>query len=228
MKYEYFLIDLDHTLFDFDRAEREAFRDVLARRGTQCSELQFQRYQMINRGYWKRLSEGLVDKQRVLMGPIEDWAKQENLSLNAEETSHEYLLALSRFGYPIDGAKELAEALHQRGRIAIVTNGAAVCQYGKVRNLGIEAYVDALIISEEAGCEKPFPGIFEKALSALGCRDKSRALMIGDDPVSDMKGAQNAGLDALLFDPAGRHADVPCTFSVRALSDIVPLLEAEA
>lgn len=225
MKYDYFLIDLDHTLFDFERAEEEAFRAVMARRGIEYTVARFKRYQTINSHYWEKLSKGTVTKERLLVARFEDFARMENLPLDAEETNRDYLDYLSTTGYLIDGALDLVQALHEKGKIAIVTNGASRAQHGKIRNMGIAPYVDALIISEEAGCEKPLPGIFEKALCALQCTDKSRAIMIGDAPVSDIEGARNAGIDALLFDPAGRYAAVRAAYRVKHLADIVPALE---
>ena len=225
MKYGYFLIDLDHTLFDFERAEEEAFRAVMKRRGIEYTLERFKRYQKINSHYWEKLSKGTVTKERLLVARFEDFALKENLPLNAEETNRDYLDYLSTTGYLIDGALETVKALHEKGKIAIVTNGASRAQHGKIRNMGIVPYVDALIISEEVGCEKPFPGIFETALAALQCPDRGRAIMIGDAPVSDIEGAQNAGIDTLLFDPAGRYATVRATYRVQHLADIVPTLE---
>lgn len=227
MRYDHFLVDLDHTLFDFERAEEEAFRAVLALHGIEYSDARFHVYKKINSRYWEKLSRGAVTKERLLVQRFIDWALREGLTVDAAKMNGDYLDYLSTTGYLIDGALELVKALRQRGRVAIVTNGASRAQRGKVRNMGIEPYVDALVISEEAGCEKPFPGIFEKALDALRCPDKGRALMIGDAPVSDIEGARGAGLAACLFDPARRFATVPADYRVTRLQDIIPLLEAQ-
>ena len=52
--------------------------------------------------------------------------------------------------------------------------------------------LDAVLISEEVGVEKPDPGIFRKAEQTGGWAAQECAL-IGDDPVSDRRGAERAG-----------------------------------
>ncbi len=52
--------------------------------------------------------------------------------------------------------------------------------------------LDTVLVSEEVGVEKPDPGIFRKAEQVGGWAPEECAL-IGDDPVSDRRGAEGAG-----------------------------------
>ena len=45
---------------------------------------------------------------------------------------------------------------------------------------------------------KPHPAIFESALAAVGCHDKSRAIMVGDAITHDVHGAHSVGIPAVL------------------------------
>jgi len=51
----------------------------------------------------------------------------------------------------------------------------------------------------DVGFRKPHPAIFEAALNKAGVLAEE-AIFIGDDPVWDVKGALDAGIQALLYD----------------------------
>ena len=55
-----------------------------------------------------------------------------------------------------------------------------------------------VILSEDAGANKPSPVFFDYALKTTGA-SRETTLMIGDNYNSDILGAMNSGIDALLF-----------------------------
>ena len=63
--------------------------------------------------------------------------------------------------------------------------------------------LDPILISEEWGMEKPNAGFFRKAEEVVGVRPEECAL-IGDDPRSDLEGAQGAGWRCSLVDRPDR------------------------
>jgi putative hydrolase of the HAD superfamily len=69
-------------------------------------------------------------------------------------------------------------------------------------DLGWRRFFDVLVVSAKVGVEKPDGGIFETALEAAGV-GRDRAVMVGNDPVSDVRGAARAGIDAVLVDRRG-------------------------
>ena len=60
-------------------------------------------------------------------------------------------------------------------------------------------YIDLSITSHEVGREKPNQLIFERALERAGARPE-RAVHVGDQITSDIAGAVNAGINAVLLD----------------------------
>lgn len=56
----------------------------------------------------------------------------------------------------------------------------------------LEGYFDAVVISGEVGFEKPDPAMFRKAQEVAGV-GAAEAMLIGDDPTMDGKGAAAAG-----------------------------------
>lgn len=82
--------------------------------------------------------------------------------------------------------------------IAIVSNGGTGPQLEKIRRTGLGALVDAWVVSEEAGCAKPDPLIFEIAAQrcGVGLADAwaAEAWVIGDHGPADIAGADLAGI----------------------------------
>jgi putative hydrolase of the HAD superfamily len=79
-------------------------------------------------------------------------------------------------------------------RLAVATNGSTGQQMAKIRRAGLDAYVDAVAISEEVGARKPDRRIFEVAAERCGVRLADGGWMIGDSAAADVVGGQRAGL----------------------------------
>ena len=72
--------------------------------------------------------------------------------------------------------------------VGVVTNGGSKTQWGKLRNTGIVALVEACVVSEEFGIRKPGPAIFRHALELIGAEAES-TLFVGDNVEHDIIGA---------------------------------------
>jgi len=93
------------------------------------------------------------------------------------------------------------------------------------RQLGLAKYFDFILASSRAGCAKPHPGIFQRAVAIAGVAP-AQALHVGDSIYADVNGARAAGLDAVLLDRSGQtHSDYPV---IRALDELPAWLETHA
>jgi FMN phosphatase YigB (HAD superfamily) len=100
-------------------------------------------------------------------------------------------------------------------KVGIVTNGAMDIQAAKVRATGIDQVVDAVVISEDAGVRKPDPAIFRTAAARCG-QELAGGWMTGDNPATDVAGAQAVGLHTIWI-AAGRswtRAEPPPEYAV--------------
>jgi putative hydrolase of the HAD superfamily len=70
--------------------------------------------------------------------------------------------------------------------------------------LGIFDYFNFIIVSAIVGVTKPDPRIFEIAIEEAGV-PPDQILYIGDNPVDDIQGAKNVGIDAILINRPGRE-----------------------
>ncbi len=69
-------------------------------------------------------------------------------------------------------------------------------------DLGWTGYFDGVVVSAVLGIEKPEGEIFEKALRVSGV-NRARVVHVGNDPVTDVRGATEAGLDTVFVDRRG-------------------------
>jgi putative hydrolase of the HAD superfamily len=124
----------------------------------------------------------------------------------------------------VEGAHELMDYLKQKGyRMHMCSNGFHEVQYKKLAACGLRSYFDTIILSEDAGANKPSPLYFDYALKVSGA-DKATTLMIGDNLQTDIAGAHQAGLDTILFNRwKVEHSDVP-THIVATLGEIMNIL----
>ena len=61
-RYQTVLLDADMTLMDFHRSEREALREVFARRGYDFGAEEEALYQKINNALWDAFARGEIDQ----------------------------------------------------------------------------------------------------------------------------------------------------------------------
>lgn len=102
----------------------------------------------------------------------------------------------------IPGAAELLGELRQRGiHTGLISNWDASCRSVLAEN-GLDALLETIVVSSEAGVEKPDPHIFETALNRSGI-EPEQTLFVGDNYYDDVIGAAKCGIRCLLLAPYG-------------------------
>lgn len=91
-------------------------------------------------------------------------------------------------------------------------------------SMGLLPHLDFSITSQEVGAEKPDPLIFERALERAGAQPES-AVHVGDQITSDVAGALNVGINAVLLDRDGNHKGYMAQPRITGLEELPPLLE---
>lgn len=108
-------------------------------------------------------------------------------------------------------------------RLGVISNGLAVKQWEKLTWLGLHHFFDVVVTSEEARCEKPDPGIFKAALGAMGA-NAQEAVMVGDRPDTDIKGAKDVGMGTVRL-KKGKYKDIDGGGADFVIDDISELPE---
>jgi HAD superfamily hydrolase (TIGR01509 family) len=93
-------------------------------------------------------------------------------------------------------------------KLVVVSNANGVL-HRMFDRVGLTRYFDVICDSCVEKVEKPDPRYFHLALERSGSRAESTT-MVGDLYHVDVVGARNAGLNAILLDPAGLYPDADC------------------
>lgn len=120
----------------------------------------------------------------------------------------------------------MLRALSERYDLYITTNGNPISQPGRLKNSGVTAFMKGCFISDKIGAAKPDKKYIDYVLAHIPGASTENCLVIGDSLSADIKGAQNAGLDSLWYNP-NRKANalpIPPNFEAASYEDIVRIL----
>ena len=95
---------------------------------------------------------------------------------------------------------------------------APLCQ-----ELGLSSLLQIVVTSQDAGVNKPHPGIFEEALKQAGV-EASQAIYVGDQYQVDVVGANGAGMKGVLLDRGGYFEEIRDCPRIRSLAEVVEQL----
>ncbi len=129
----------------------------------------------------------------------------------------------ARHSWLFPDSRAILDQLRPSYSLALITNGAPDIQRDKLAGSGLEAYFPVVLVSTEAGCGKPNPAIFVRALEAFGAAPED-AVMVGDNPARDILGANRAGIRAIWI----RRKNQPLTYGAQPDAIITSLSELPA
>jgi len=235
MKYKDLFIDFDDTLYDtHDNAVialSETFEAFHLERFFPDPQVFYDAYWLANIDLWTRYSKGEITRDYLIVErfrrPLSEGRGLEVTEAFCLEMSDKFLEFCSSKPGVVEGAHELMDYLKGKGyRMHMCSNGFHEVQYKKLDASGLRDYFDTIVLSEDAGVNKPSKAFFDYALKMSGATPKA-TLMIGDNLQTDILGALNAGINALLFNrwqaDVKECPQVP-TFVVDSLRDIMGIL----
>lgn len=226
--------DLDDTLWDFSGNSLIALESVFS---TELSlqlafgmEKEFiEVYHKHNAELWNLYHSGKITapylRAERFGRTLAESSFRGDIAAEARRLDKEYLSRLVKEPGLVDGAVRLLEGISPYFLIGLLSNGFLDTQYDKIYNTPLHKYVARTVISEETGINKPDRRIFDYALRETGA-EASRTIMVGDNPATDIKGALDAGWNAIYLDMKGAGADGLCLESPR-LRCVASLAEAE-
>jgi len=205
MKYKAMLIDADNTIFNFTESEKRAVAMLFEQYGITAPDAE-SKYHAANSRQWKLLEEGKTTHDKLMVDRFRDFIDMMGENWDAWQMCNDYIAALSAQHILIPGALEMVKKVAEHMPVAIVTNGIRQIQHARFDKSPVSEYTKALVISHEEGVDKPDPRLLYIALEKLGGIAPCDAIMVGDSLTSDVKAANNAGMDACWYNPAGKPA----------------------
>ncbi len=226
--YSWILFDADGTLFDYDAGERAALSQTLADFGFIFTQAHLDAYRAINTQVWSDYEQGLTTQEILKVRRFELLFEACALAPapDAVAFSTLYLENLGNCSDLFDDAEPLVRALCRKLRLALITNGLKSVQRPRLMHSAIGDAFSAVIISEEVGCSKPDPAIFDAAFRLMDNPRKDEVLIVGDSLSADIRGGLDYGIDTCWLNRAGKPAadDVLPRYEIRALAELLDIL----
>ena len=120
----------------------------------------------------------------------------------------------------IPGTSEMLGTLKGRYRLGLLSNFThAPAAKAVLDSVGLTPFFDVLIISGELGYCKPHPLVFRRLIEQLGVK-KGQILFVGDDPLPDITGALQAGLQPVWMTYV-RDKNIPLSPSASSDAEMV-------
>ena len=226
-KYSVVLFDIDDTLLDFPRSEKEALCEAFMLSEVELNEEMITVYQKINYELWKALERGEIERDELMTRRFEDFARFYGLEIDFLKVANDYLDCLGKKIYFIEGARELLDALYGKIRMYIVTNGLAKVQNSRYKLTGFDKIFDGMFISQEVGANKPDNRFFEYVAEHIDGFEKEKTIIVGDSLSSDIAGGINFGIDTCWYSAKGMTPKIQPTYTVDSLDKVLPILLAE-
>lgn len=228
--YKCIFFDLDHTIWDYETNSEETLYELfhehlLVKRGVPSVENFQSVFKEVNTHLWdlydrELITSDVIRKERfhqILMSfDIHDPSFCEALSA-------EYLHRCPRKGTLMPHALETLEYLSAKYNLTIITNGFEEIQHVKLGAGKVEHFFDHIVTSQKAGHRKPSKEIFEYARQ-INNIDFHETIMIGDNLVTDIGGARNAGIDTIYFNPFGVNHRETVTYEIKSLRELLSFL----
>lgn len=232
-KYKDLFIDFDDTLYDTHGnaviALCEVYKAFHLGRYFDEPNAFYDAYWQANVDLWSQYAKGEIDKDYLI---VERFRRPLSVGRGLDVTvdlclrvSDKFLDLCADKPGVVDGAHELMDYLREKGyRMHMTSNGFHEVQYKKLRACGLKDYFTTVILSEDAGANKPSQQFFDYAFMISGA-NPDHTLMIGDNFDTDIMGAKRAGLDVLFFNRFPDYpAPQPVDYEVTSLRDIMKLL----
>ena len=228
--YQHLFFDLDHTLWDYDRNATESLSELyqiyrLQDLGIPTFEKFFESFHEVNFQLWDWYNVGKIDKhflRKERFPRIFEHAGGNYKAIPAE-FEEDFMHRTSSKSHVFPYSKEILTYLKEKYRIHVITNGFNESQAKKMKSADLDGYFELVVTSETTGYKKPDPRIFHYTMDQLKTTPDV-CLMIGDNPASDILGAQRADIDQVYFNPEEKIIELKPTFEIRHLKELESLL----
>lgn len=207
MKIQHIFFDLDNTLWDHRRNAYLTIKDLFEKEEiTLKYSIDFEEfhsvYHEINEKLWEQIRDGEINKEYLRKHRFYDTFNRfgiDDLELSMFFEEH-FLDKILNYNFLVEGAEYILEYLKTKNyTLHIISNGFQEVTERKCILSGIDHYFQTITSADSVGVRKPEPAIFDYSLG-LSKAKKEESILIGDDWIADVIGAQQFGMDVIFFD----------------------------
>jgi len=215
MKIQHIFFDLDNTLWDHRRNAYLTIKDLFDKEEiTLKYNIDFEEfhsvYHEINERLWEQIRDGEIDKEYLRKHRFYDTFNRfgiDDLELSMFFEEH-FLDKILNYNHLVESTQYILDYLKSKDyTLHIISNGFQEVTERKCILSGIDHYFQTITSADSVGVRKPNPAIFEYSLGIAKAK-KEESILIGDDWIADVIGAQQFGMDVIFFDVLNENKEV--------------------
>ena len=221
--------DADDTIVDHKQCEKKALEYLFDNIQKEYKQQYQDIFRPLDRSLWNSVANNTnpVPKEDIPEYRFKEFFKKINLEYsNYKEANKLFKKGLADAVALTQNAYDIIKYLYEKKyKICVVTNGLVELQVPRIRNSQISEYISEIIVSEEVGINKPNPKIFNVLLNKLSLKP-SQVIMIGNSIEEDIKGAQNANIQTIWYNPSQciNHTQIIPNYQIGNLLELKEIL----
>lgn len=218
------LIDIDDTIFDFEKCSKNSFLKTLEKFNLKFKEENFSYFNKVNDILWTKQKLGEINIKEVFIKRDYLMGKYFNLDIEKGLFNDLFVKFLCNEIEMVDGIEDLLLYLSDKYKIFTASNGIYKMQENRLKKSNLDKYFDKIFVSDKIGFEKPDKKFFQKIMD-LTKFSNDDLIMIGDSIKSDIIGAKNSKIKSIYFNKEDKKiSDKNFTYQVKNLSEIKKIL----
>ena len=218
------LIDIDDTIFDFEKCSKNAFKKTLKKLNLSYKEKDFLYFNKVNDILWSKQKLGEINIEEVFTHRSNMMSKYFELDIKKEIFNDLFVEFLYDEVEMVDGIEDLLSYLSNKYQIYAASNGLYDMQVNRIKKSNLSKYFKDIFVSDKIGYEKPDERFFNKIMDITKYSNDD-LIMIGDSIKSDIVGARNSKIKSIYFNKENKKiSDKNFTYQVKKLSEIKKIL----
>jgi len=194
---------------------------------------------MVRSGLGMGIEEGFAKLEEIVKRYGSNFNKHYDMLVGNREDGHK-IIAAGLVSYhntkrayvkPYDDTMPTLKKLKDSGyKIGVISDGVSIKQWEKLIRLGLENVFDVVVISEDAGVEKPEAAIFQRACDKLEIQPED-CIYVGDRLDTDIIGANKMGMTSIRL-LRGKYKNIRPTglqeqpdFEIKRMEELIEILK---
>ena len=202
------LFDVDDTLYDQTVPFKEAYAQYFGDKPPVPAEVIYPVTRKYSDQVYSQAMSGQITMEELYIYRVQKAFEEYNITITVEEA-----LAFQKVYADRQRHIHMSETMEKilaycagKAKLGIITNGPSAHQWNKVKSLQAERWIlhENIFVSGDVGAEKPERKIFDHAKQMMKLED-AEVWFVGDSYELDVKGAMNAGWNAVWMNRRGRE-----------------------
>ena len=202
------LFDVDDTLYDQTVPFKEAYAQYFGDKPPVPAEVIYPVTRKYSDQVYSQAMSGQITMEELYIYRVQKAFEEYNITITVEEA-----LAFQKVYADRQRHIHMSETMEKilaycagKAKLGIITNGPSAHQWNKVKSLQAERWIlhENIFVSGDVGAEKPERKIFDHAKQMMKLED-AEIWFVGDSYELDVKGAVNAGWNAVWMNRRGRE-----------------------